>query len=318
VAGVKFDTEQLFRYLVHHFGLSEKAKHTSVEFAITVRGEPLDDHCGCVTIWFNIVYKDAIDPIRGNNIFYELDNMQSCTWCFPITMLIAKYDKDTYYKYLRDIFKFCDRLRTEGLDEWNPFEIADQQDMNSFQLCLTRGGAAKGKHYFCHLCQIHSDDISLCNENTGSCAYALTAENGHTCHHIRLVNADCISEAIRELSGLQVIAEVQRMTHELQSVKVARGKTKWAILYEKCKLHLLLQGSATCVNNCGFTVADDAESTVIAAEAAKATVYQQKLQQTMTTLGLWKDTCNLDQPDQILLIKKVYIVFVECSIARIF
>jgi hypothetical protein len=84
VDGVKFDTEKLCRYLVHHFGISEKEKHTAVEFAITVDGAPLDDHCGHVIIGFNIVDKDAIDPYSGKNIFYELDNMQSCTWFFQL------------------------------------------------------------------------------------------------------------------------------------------------------------------------------------------------------------------------------------------
>jgi hypothetical protein len=61
-------------------------------------------------------------------MFRELDNnMQSCNWCFPIMILIAKDDKDTYANYLRDIFRFCDRPRTEGLDEWKPFKIADPQ-----------------------------------------------------------------------------------------------------------------------------------------------------------------------------------------------
>jgi hypothetical protein len=44
-------------------------------------------------------------------------------------MLIAKDDKDTYDKCMQDIFKFCDRLCPEGLDEWKPFKIADPQDM---------------------------------------------------------------------------------------------------------------------------------------------------------------------------------------------
>jgi hypothetical protein len=106
----------------------------------------VDDHCGHETVGFKIVDKDATYPISGKIIFYELDNMQSCTWCFPIMMMIAKDDKDTYDKYLRDIFKFCDRLHTEGRDQWNSFNIADPQDMKSLQLCLTRGGASKGKH----------------------------------------------------------------------------------------------------------------------------------------------------------------------------
>jgi hypothetical protein len=79
-----------------------------------------------VTIGFKSVDNDAIDPISGKN---ELDNIQSCTWCFPIMMLIAEDDKDTYDRYLRDIFKFCDRLRTEGFDEWKPFKIDGPQDM---------------------------------------------------------------------------------------------------------------------------------------------------------------------------------------------
>jgi hypothetical protein len=58
--GVKFDIEQLFRYLVQHFRLSEKAKHTSVEFAITVDWAPLDSHCGHATLGFKIVDEDDI------------------------------------------------------------------------------------------------------------------------------------------------------------------------------------------------------------------------------------------------------------------
>jgi hypothetical protein len=94
--------------------------------------------------------------------------MQFCNWYFPIMIMIAKDDKDTYEKYLRDIFKFCDRLRTEGLDEWKPFKIADPQDIKLLQLCLMRGGAAKVKHYVFHVCHIHSDDIAMCNETSGS------------------------------------------------------------------------------------------------------------------------------------------------------
>jgi hypothetical protein len=41
--------------------------------------------------------------------------------------------------------------------------------------------------------------------------------------------------------------------------------------------NLMLQGSATSVGDCVFTVSDDADSTVIASTAAKDIVYQQKL-----------------------------------------
>jgi hypothetical protein len=53
------------------------------------------------------------------------------------------------------------------------------------------------------------------------------------------------------------------------------------------------------------TVVDDAGNTVKAAAAANAISYQQKLHATMLTLVVWQDNCNLDQPDQILLVKKI-------------
>jgi hypothetical protein len=78
---------------------------------------PLDDHCGQVTLGFKIVDTDAIDPIGGNNIFSELDNMQSCNWCFPIMMMIAKSEKDTYDKYLQSDLTNRSRFRllTHGI-----------------------------------------------------------------------------------------------------------------------------------------------------------------------------------------------------------
>jgi hypothetical protein len=41
VDGVRFDVEQLFHCLVTHFGLAEKAKTGTVEFAITYEELPL-------------------------------------------------------------------------------------------------------------------------------------------------------------------------------------------------------------------------------------------------------------------------------------
>jgi hypothetical protein len=58
-------------------------------------------------------------------------------------MILAKDDKKTYNKYLRDISEEVDKLRNEGFPEceWLPFDIAEPKDMKSFQLCLGRGGA---------------------------------------------------------------------------------------------------------------------------------------------------------------------------------
>jgi hypothetical protein len=46
VDSVHFDVEQIFGYLVTHFGLAEKAKRGVVQFAITCDGARLDDLIG--------------------------------------------------------------------------------------------------------------------------------------------------------------------------------------------------------------------------------------------------------------------------------
>jgi hypothetical protein len=79
-------------------------------------------------------------------------------------MILTKDDKATYDKYLREILKCCEEISEKGLGNWKPFKIADPQDMKSLKLSLTRSGAAKGMHFLCHLCQLHSDDIALPNQ----------------------------------------------------------------------------------------------------------------------------------------------------------
>jgi hypothetical protein len=72
VDSVRFDVKQLFRYLVTHFGLAEKAKTGTVKFAITCDGAPLDNLTGHLMIGFKIVDKDTVCPIIGKNIFHQL------------------------------------------------------------------------------------------------------------------------------------------------------------------------------------------------------------------------------------------------------
>jgi hypothetical protein len=74
---------------------------------------------------------------------------------------MAKNNKETYERDIRPIFQLTEKLRTEGLGEWLPFSVAEPQDMKLLQLCLTRGGAAQGKSFLCHLCHIYSDDITV-------------------------------------------------------------------------------------------------------------------------------------------------------------
>jgi hypothetical protein len=166
VDGIRFDTKQLFTYLVHHFGLSEEAKVRQVEIALTVDGAPLDDKIGHITIGFKMCDKAARCSIMKLLIFNEEKegpNLQSGKFCFPVAMILAKDNKETYNKYLREIFNDVQVLRSEGIPElsWLTFDIPEPQDMKSFQLCLGRGGACKGTNCFCQLCQLHSDSVQL-------------------------------------------------------------------------------------------------------------------------------------------------------------
>jgi hypothetical protein len=118
VDGIKFNARQLFKYIIHHFGLSDEAKIRKVEIAITLDGAPLDDKTGHITIGFKVCDKDAVDPITKKYIFNDDDdgpNLQSGKFCFPVSMILAKDNKQTYNKYLRDIFEEVDKLRNEGV-----------------------------------------------------------------------------------------------------------------------------------------------------------------------------------------------------------
>jgi hypothetical protein len=148
VDGIKFDTKQLFTYLVHHFGLSEESKVRQVEIALTVDGAPLDYKTSHIMIGFKICDKAARCPVTKLLIFNEEKegpNIQSGKFCFPVSMPLAKDNKETYNKYFRDIFNDVQVLRSEGIPElgWLPFNIPELQDMKSFQLCLGRGRACK-------------------------------------------------------------------------------------------------------------------------------------------------------------------------------
>jgi hypothetical protein len=116
VDGIRFYTKQIFTYLVHNFGLSEEAKVWRVEIALTVDGAPLDNKTGHVTIGSKFCDKDAICPLTKHTILNEEKEGPNLQWeffCFPVAMLLAKNNKDTYRKYLRDTFNYV-VLRSEG------------------------------------------------------------------------------------------------------------------------------------------------------------------------------------------------------------
>jgi hypothetical protein len=98
----------------------------------------------------------------------HLDNLQSGAWCFPTLSLLAKYNNDTYEKYFRPIYQYCEELRTFGVPKngWKPFLVSEPQNMKSNWLCLKRGGPAKapGVKHFCQLCYIRSNTNYLLNQ----------------------------------------------------------------------------------------------------------------------------------------------------------
>jgi hypothetical protein len=156
-------------FLVHHFSLSEEVATRREELALTVDGALLDETAGHVTIGFKVCDKDSICPIMKLLIFNEdkeRSNLQLGKFCFPDEMLLTKDNKETYNKYLHDIFNDVELLSDEGMPElsWLPFDIPEPQDMKSFQLCLGRGGACKVNTYPCHLCQLYIDNVQLPNQ----------------------------------------------------------------------------------------------------------------------------------------------------------
>jgi hypothetical protein len=125
IDGTKFDMRALFAYLAKAFGLEEEANIRNVEMLITVDGAKLDPNAHHVTIGFKICDKMARDPVSGKFLFsndegvsdaHHLDNIQSGAWCFPIMDVVAKENKQTYDKYLRQIFEFGKELRQHGFE----------------------------------------------------------------------------------------------------------------------------------------------------------------------------------------------------------
>jgi hypothetical protein len=85
---------------------------------------------------------------------------------------------------------------------------------------------------------------------------------------------------------------VQHLAKVSQKLKMGRGtkkKTRCAVLYRKCKLHLVATGQATSIED---------------NQTLGAIAYAQKMRSTMATLGLWKDNCNLSQPEQVELVRR--------------
>jgi hypothetical protein len=248
VDGISFDEEAVFQFIVEKFGLSKKAKHGTVEIALTIDGAKLEGKLCHVTIGFKLVDVDSVDPNTGNKVF---KNMQSDAWCFPLITIVAKDNKSTYSKYFNHIFDFCNRLRAEGLfledgTKWRPFLIPEPQDMKSHQICLGRGGAAKGPGvvHFDHLCMCTSDEIALPNQVL--CDECKKARH-YICLHHKVLDAEEVRRSKEELLGMDqnpLVCQIVRVCKDTVPARVWDDpkQSAWEHLYNEMPLHLVAVG----------------------------------------------------------------------------
>jgi hypothetical protein len=184
VYGIHFNEEVVLRYIIEKFGLSDKAKHGTVEIIMTIGGAKLEGGFMHMTIGFNLDGVDSIDPNTDEKVY---KNIQSEQQSFPLITLVTKDNSRTYSTLFDHIFDFCNKVRDQVMTAtdgtyWNPFLIPEPQDMKSNQICIGRGGASKGPGvlHFCHLCMCTmctSDEIMLPNQvygmqTQGQCRFA--------------------------------------------------------------------------------------------------------------------------------------------------
>jgi hypothetical protein len=218
--------------------------------AITVDGAKLDDKVHHVTIGFKICDKRPCDPITGELIFDENlpdgeeVNMQSAEWCFPVMVILTKYNKVTYNKYF--IFAFCDKMRTTSSNWWKPFLISEPQDMKSTQIVLDRGGAAKVKENFCHLCYCTSTNLAL--QSQVPCQ-ACSVAGITVCLHHTVCDGDCSSKAQRELGTLEPDSGSRKLIEACKKSGnvTPDGKCDWGGFYDSLSLHLVSHGDTPSV-----------------------------------------------------------------------
>jgi hypothetical protein len=117
--GFSFDIEKLFIHLIKSYGLEEKAKNGEIEMAIKIDGAKLDSKVFHVSLGFNLTEKDSVCPIAEQNMFYELKNLQSDKWCYPVKTIFEKHNQEMYEEHFDSEFFFqmysCSRHTIHGL-----------------------------------------------------------------------------------------------------------------------------------------------------------------------------------------------------------
>jgi hypothetical protein len=149
--------------------------------------------------------------------------------------------------------------------------------MKSFQLCLGRGGACKGTNYFCHLCQLHSDNVQLPNQLPCTCCSSAFY------HHAMHAKLHC-DEAALKLEALNRKEEVVHLLSVVRKIKAKRGKNQWEMLYDKCSIHLVTDGAAMTIDN---------------PSCLQFVNYQQGILKTLNTLGVGQKYTKADFLDQV-------------------
>jgi hypothetical protein len=219
---------------------------SSVEMAITVDGATLDDHVHHVTLGIKICDARACDPVTGELWFDQSKadgdegNLQSASWCFPVICIIAKDDKNTYEKYFREIFEFCQKLRTKSFNGWQPFRISEPQDMKSTQIVLNRGGASKVKQDLCQLCYCTSTQLALPNQVP--CKKCIEVAGMILLYHYhRVCDGDCIANAELKLSQLESSVGNKRLiaAYKRDGYVTNAGVLQWDQFYKSLPFCLL-------------------------------------------------------------------------------
>jgi hypothetical protein len=161
-------------------------------------------------------------------------------------VIIAKYNKGTYDKYVHDIFAFCDKLRTTSINGWKPFRISEPQDMKSTQILLDRGGAAKVKYNFCHLCYCTSTNLAL--QSHVPCQDCSAAGITVSLHH-RVCDGNFITKVQHELGTLKSNSDSQKLIEACKKAGnvTPDGKCDWGGFYNSLPLHLVSHGDTPSV-----------------------------------------------------------------------
>jgi hypothetical protein len=110
--------------------------------------------------------------------------------------------------------------------------------MKSCQLCLKRDGTAKslGCTYFCHLCQIKSDDIAIENQVPCCLCPEDVAVLKHKCFHHPVTTKRTIEKAIFELERLKTFPIASCLRH---CCREHNADSDFHFFYrDACKVHL--------------------------------------------------------------------------------